>query len=153
MGEADIDKEFWERVEQSENDLSWLHETKPDGSPLDELEVKMPLEPAWVTEMRTLDGGPYYVTADSGQQVPPDFYAGIDCGALPELIEASDELERETTVEPDGSLRLPEKMRERLDSSGPGGVRLLTALERGLEASSPELRKRIQERRRKEGLL
>ncbi len=147
-----IDKEFWERVERRENDLSWLHETKPDGSPLDDVDIRMPLEPAWMTELRTLEGGPYYVTPDSGEEVPPDFYADVDPAGVRRDAEAATQKPPEV-VTPDGKTVLPDDQRALLEHSGPAGRKLLEELERGLEAGTPEFREAIQERRRRAGLL
>jgi hypothetical protein len=151
MSETDYEG-FWERVEERENDLSWLRETAPDGSPLDELQVRIPLEAGWITELRALDGGPYYVTADSGEQIPPNFYAGIDPKAIAEAAKAAKAAPPEN-VTPDGKTVLPPEQESHLKNSGPAGRKLLERLERGLEASTPKLREAMQERRRKEGLL
>lgn len=149
---SEFDKDFWERVAKRENDLSWLHETASDGSPLDDFDIRMPLEPGWMTELRVMDGGPYYVTADSGEQIPPDFYADVDANAVVRSAETANQQPPEM-ITPEGNVVIPSEQRKLLEGSGPAGRKLLEKLARGLEASTPEFREAIQKRRRKAGLL
>lgn len=115
---------------------------------------KVPIldEPPFLTQIRNMDGGPYYVTADSGVQVPTDFFANIDEGAVRRAVEVANKQPPEG-VTPDGKATIPPEQRTLLERGGPAGKALLAAIDRGLDASTPELEEASQERLRKAGLL
>jgi hypothetical protein len=133
-------------------ELDWLDEVAPDGMPLDDTDVRILDESPVITEARVLAGGPYYITADSGEQVPTDFYADIDDDALTQAVETANQDPPEAFT-PDGKATIPSEQRELLEQGGPAAQKLLEAIDRGLETTTPELNEAVDERLRRAGFI
>jgi hypothetical protein len=133
----------------------WL-DTADDGPPLGEPElddIDAPIldEPPFVTMVRNMEGGPYHIAPDSGEQVPTDFYAKVSKRALRRAAEFAKDRPGEVT--PEGKAVIPAEERKFLEKTGPAGQKLLETLERGLEATTPELEEAVENRLRDAGLL
>jgi hypothetical protein len=132
-------------------DLTWLDMTKDDGTPLDDEEIPILDEPPFVTQVRMMEGGPYYILPDSGEQVPTDFFAHIDLDSVREGIEAANARSEEVT--PEGKAILPEAHVTHLERGGPAAAKLLTVLQRGIDATTPEFEEAVHQRMSDAGLL
>lgn len=133
-------------------DLEWLDATKKDGTPLDDADVPILDEPPFVTQVRGMEGGPYLITPDSGVQVPTDFYAHTSRKSIRRAAATFLNKRPSRPIAPDGRAIIPADVREFLESGGPAAQKALTALERGLDAGSPEFKRGVAARLRKAGL-
>jgi|GEM_PF-4786265 len=132
-------------------DLTWLDMTRDDGTPLDDEEIPILDEPPFVTQVRTMEGGPYYILPDSGEQVPTDFFAHIDLESVREAID--DANSRPEKVTPEGEAILPEDHVRYLQQGGPAAAKLLATLRRGIDATTPEFEEAVHRRMSDAGLL
>ncbi len=118
----------------------WLDiaDAGPDlGEPeWDDARVPILEEPPFVTELRRMEGGPWYLMPDSGEQVPTDFYADIDSRALEDAIKFAKKRPAKAFT-PDGKAAIPANVRELLENGGYAAQALLETLERGLDAATP----------------
>jgi hypothetical protein len=133
------------------DDLSWLDITRDDGTPLDDEEIPILDEPPFVTQVRMMTGGPYYILPDSGEQIPSDFFAHIDLDTVKEALENANK--RHEEVDPDGKAVLPEDHRSYLEKGGPAAKKLLATLQRGIDATTPDFEKAVEKRMSDTGLL
>lgn len=137
-------------------DVSWLDATKDDGTPLDEVDVPILDEPPFVTKVRAMEdkeGIVYYILPDGGCQVPTDFFAAIDEGAVSRATDVANNLPPEE-VTPSGKATIPSEQRALLEKSGgPAAQKLLNALELGASEPIPGFEQAVEGRLRKAGLL
>jgi hypothetical protein len=134
------------------DDLDWLDDTYADGTPLDDEDIPILDEPPVITQARTAEGGPWYITADSGEMVPTDFYAGIDLDAIDEAVDIANE-QPEELIMPDGKAWVSDDVRDLLGKAGLAGSKLLEALERDPNKPNPKIEKASKKRLRDAGVL
>jgi hypothetical protein len=130
-------------------DLGWLDMTKPDGTPLDDEQIPILDEPPFVTEVRMMPGGPYYIFPDSAIQMPTDFLAGINTADLYDAVDFANSRPEGVTEEGEAPSE-EEEHRALLRDGGPAAKKLLGLLERG---TAPDFETAVRERMEEVGLL
>jgi hypothetical protein len=112
----------------------------------------MPLEPPHVTELRNAEGGPYYLAPDSAEPVPPEIWDGLDDEVVVEQVIETQNHQGDLSATDKQPMFLLPKDRTYLKAGGPAAKKLLETLDRGLEATTPELDEAIEAKLRKAGL-
>jgi len=131
----------------------WLNAVPDEGMhELEDYQVNVPTESPFVTAMRKAKGGPYIIAPDSADWVPPDLLATSDTKKVEETTRRKNkELDAERV--PEGQVAVPHAQQSYLkklaDRGNEPAARLLDVLGRGLEASSHELDRAVDERRRR----
>lgn len=104
------------------------------------------------TQARELEGGPYSVMPDGAEQVPTNFYSGIDSSALVRAVKLANEMPPQV-VTSEGTAPIPGDQRSLLKSGSEAGKLLLDTIDRGANASSNELERAVMLRMRGAGLI
>jgi hypothetical protein len=136
--------------EDRSEDLSWLDQTKRDGTPLDDEDVPILDEPPFVTQVRSMEGGPYLIAPDSGEQVPTDFFQGSTKESMEQALEVASQ--RPDHVTADGKRILIPETTRLLESGGPAAKKLLETLRRGIDATTPKFEAAVHKRMRDAGI-
>jgi hypothetical protein len=121
---------------------------KPGDPELHDEEIPFPLEPPHITALRQAKGGPYYLAPDSTEPVPPEIWDGIDANSVIKQAERS----QKHNEDAGSNAPLRRDDRDRLKQGNQAAQLLLTTLDRGLEATTPELDEAVKEKLRKQGL-
>lgn len=132
-------------------ELRWLDFEADSDIPPPDWAIPILEESPTVTEVRNMEGGPWYLMPDSGEQVPPDFYADIDKDAARRALKVARQKPAKMFT-PDGKAVVPADVRELLKKGGLAGDALLKTLERGLEATTYEIREAANKRLRRRWL-
>jgi hypothetical protein len=127
---------------------------KPDGTPLEDDEIPIPIESPFVTMLRDDLGGPY-VFPDSTDWIPPETLAVHD----PKLVE---DLARKRNAEraregiSSDSVDVPRAQRSLLERSArddPAAAMLLRTLDRGMETTTAKIDEAVDKRLRRANSL
>jgi hypothetical protein len=131
---------------------AWLQAGEDGGHEREDFQVEVPTESPFVTAMREARGGPFTLAPDSADWVPPDVLATTNTKKVEETTRRKNKQLNAERV-PEGQVKLPDRqaayLRKLADNGDEAAWRLLGVLGRGLESSSPELEKAVQERRRR----
>ena len=118
-----------------------------DGKELGDADVPVVDERAVFTQARDMEGGPYSVMPDGGEQVPTDFYAGIDLAAVGRAVTVANSQPAEV-ITPEGKAAIPEDQRALLEQGSDAAKILLKTIDRGPNATSKELERAVHSRMR-----
>jgi hypothetical protein len=123
-----------------------------EGKELGDAEVPIVDERPVFKQGRDMEGGPYNVMPDGGEQVPTDFYAGIDLDAIGRAVAVAN-MQPPEVVTPEGKATIPEEQRTLLEQGSDAAKQLLVTIDRGPNATSEDLERAVHSRMRDAGLI